>query len=255
MNDNLSVTLVQTSLFWESPEQNKTHLSALLSELNPTDVIVLPELFSTAFSMTAKPESMQGPSMAWMKTLSKEKNALIIGSILIEEKTNIYNRLICMFPDGTSSHYDKRHLFSMMKEDQLFAKGTERLIVEHKGWRICPLVCYDLRFPVFSRNNQDFDLLIYVANWPVTRIKHWSKLLLARAIENQCYVAGVNRIGHDGAQVLFNGQSVVVDFDGENILNCSDAELQATVTLNKRKLTQYRNRLPFLKDQDNFTIQ
>ncbi len=254
MKDNLSVTIVQTTLFWESPEQNKNHLSALLQDADPTDLIVLPELFTTAFSMTAKAESMQGDSILWMKNLAKQKNALTIGSILIEENHKLYNRLICMYPDGNYAYYDKRHLFSMMKEDKVFSKGEKRIVLEYLGWKICPLVCYDLRFPVYSRNDQAYDVLIYTANWPISRIKHWTQLLRARAIENQSYVIGVNRIGEDANKISFNGQSIVLDFDGEAILDCQSVEVCGTLKLNKEKLSQYRKRLPFLKDQDNFTI-
>ena len=250
----LNITIVQTTLFWESPNQNKNHLSALLKNVAPTDLIVLPELFTTAFSMTAKAESMQGDSVAWLKELARQKNALIIGSILIEENNKLYNRLICMFPNGNCSHYDKRHLFSMMKEDEVISKGGSRIVIEHLGWKICPLVCYDLRFPVYSRNNHEYDVLLYTANWPLKRIKHWTKLLNARAIENQSYVIGVNRIGEDGNKSFFNGKSAVFDFDGELVLDCESAETCSIVTISKEKLIQYRERLPFLKDQYLFTI-
>jgi len=250
----LEVTIVQSSLYWNSPSQNKSHISQLLSKVTQTDLIVLPELFTTAFSMTAKSETMDGPSILWMSNLSKEKNALILASIRITENRKNYNRLICTFPDGKILSYDKRHLFSLMQEEKYFSSGKNRLIVDYKGWRICPLICYDLRFPVFSRNNEAIDILIYVANWPTSRISHWDKLLTARAIENQVFVVGVNRIGKDGNGVEFNGNSTIIDANGEHLYLAQQKEVVKSVRLNKIDLNLIRQKLPFLKDSDSFTL-
>ena len=249
----LSLTLVQSHLEWEDPKANLLHFSHLLQSIN-TDIIVLPELFSTAFSLRSQAETMDGKSIQWMRNLSQEKNALIIGSLLIEENGSKYNRLICAFPDGSIQHYDKRHLFGLMNEEEHISKGDKRLIVEFKSWRICPLICYDLRFPVYSRNNDDFDVLVYVANWPVKRIDHWNKLLVARAIENQSYVIGVNRVGEDINGINYNGQSALIDANGHIIYIGGENEEVKPITISKDKLQSVRSRLPFLKDADAFTI-
>ncbi len=250
----LNITLVQSHLVWEQPKANRSHFNHLLQSVQKTDVIVLPELFTTAFCLNAKAESMDGESIQWMLERSKEMQALIIGSILIEEDGSIYNRLICAFPGGSLQHYDKRHLFGMMSESDYITKGDKRLTFEYKGWNICPLICYDLRFPVYSRNNDDFDVLIYVANWPVTRIDHWNKLLVARAIENQSYVVGVNRVGEDVNGINYNGQSTLIDANGHIIYIGGQNQEVKSIIISKEKLQSVRSRLPFLKDADSFTI-
>ena len=197
---------------------------------------------------------MNGESMQWMSKLAQQKQASVVGSLIISENGKKYNRLIWMNPDGTFYHYDKRHLFSLMNEGDFFIPGKDRLIIDFKGWKICPLICYDLRFPVFSRNNENFDLLLYVANWPVSRIDHWNKLLMARAIENQCYVAAVNRVGQDINGVEFNGHSSLIDLNGQLKFIGVEKEQVKTLTIDKTDLMIGRSRLPFLKDMDSFSI-
>jgi predicted amidohydrolase len=250
----LRITLVQSHLHWENPEKNRSHLEALLSDTHLTDLIVLPELFNTAFSVTYSGEPMNGKTIKWMSSIAADKGASVVGSLIITENGNKYNRLIWMSPDGSHQHYDKRHLFGMMDEATYFKAGKDRLIIDFKGWKICPLICYDLRFPVFSRNNENFDLLLYVANWPVSRIDHWDKLLVARAIENQCYVAAVNRVGQDFNGVEFNGHSSLIDYNGHLIYMEVEKEQVKTLTIDKTDLMNGRSKLPFLKDRDSFSI-
>lgn len=250
----LRITLVQSHLHWENPKENRNHLDALMSKAKETDIFILPELFSTAFSVTCQGEAMNGESMQWLSTLAQQKQACVVGSLIIAENGKKYNRLIWMNPDGTYFQYDKRHLFGLMNEGDYFKAGKDRLIIDFKGWKICPLICYDLRFPVFSRNNENFDLLLYVANWPVSRIDHWDKLLVARAIENQCYVAAVNRVGQDINGVEFNGHSSLIDYNGQLIYKEVEKEQVKTLTIDKTDLMNGRSRLPFLKDMDSFSI-
>tara|TARA_B100000886_G_scaffold340342_1_gene309300 strand:- start:2084 stop:2848 length:765 start_codon:yes stop_codon:yes gene_type:complete len=250
----LRLTLVQCHLHWENPKENINHIAALLSEVEETDIIILPEFFSTAFSVTNHGEAMNGYSMQWMSKLASKKQVSIIGSLMITENGHKYNRLIWMNSDGTYFQYDKRHLFGMMNEEVYIKAGKDRLIVDFKGWKICPLICYDLRFPVFSRNNKNFDLLLYVANWPASRIDHWDKLLMARAIENQCYVAAVNRVGQDINSVEFRGHSSLIDYSGRIIYKKVEIEQVKTLTIDKTDLIRGRSKLPFLKDMDSFSI-
>jgi predicted amidohydrolase len=252
--DSLRVTLIQTSLYWESPQKNRAHFDALFQNITNTDLIVLPELFSTAFSVSAEAEKMDGITIGWLKQKSAQLSSVIIGSLIIEENKKRYNRLVCIYPDGEVFHYDKRHLFSLMNEQQYFSGGKSKLIIDVKGWKVSPLICYDLRFPVFSRNQEDYDLLVYVANWPVSRISQWKKLLPARAIENQSYVVAVNRIGEDNNHIIFNGSSCVIDFEGNTLANLNDKDVCFKIELNKSKLFNYRKKFPFLSDKDSFTI-
>ena len=250
----LSITLVQCHLYWENPDKNRNHLDSLISDGIETDIFILPELFSTAFSVTCQGEVMYGESMQWMSKLAQEKKASVVGSLIVSENGKKYNRLIWMNPDGTCFHYDKRHLFGMMNEGDYFNAGKDRLVIDFKGWKICPLICYDLRFPVFSRNNENFDLLIYVANWPGSRIEHWDKLLVARAIENQCYVAAVNRLCKDINGVEFNGHSSLINYNGKLLFRGVDKEQVKTLTIDKIDLMNCRSKLPFLKYMDSFSI-
>ncbi len=252
--NSLRVTLLQTSLFWESPQKNRLHFDSLFQNIVSTDLIILPELFSTAFSISAQPEKMDGPTINWLQQKSSQLNAVIIGSLIIEHRNQRYNRLVCAFPDGHLLHYDKRHLFALMNEQKYFSSGGSRLVIDVKGWKICPLICYDLRFPVYSRNQDDYDVLIYVANWPSSRISQWQKLLGARAIENQSYVVAVNRIGEDLNKVQFNGSSCVLDFKGDTLADLKDENSSYTTELDKSKLLDYRQKFPFLDDKDVFTI-
>ncbi len=256
--EDLSVTLIQTSLFWEDIDANLNHFSTLIKNIDiPTDLIILPEMFSTGFSMVPEKlaETIDGKAVNWMKATARQTNAVICGSLILEEEGNYYNRLVWMTPDGNMKTYDKRHLFSLAKEEEHYESGKERLIVTLKGWRICPLVCYDLRFPVWSRNNHCYDFAFYVANWPERRNYPWKQLLIARAIENQSYIAGVNRIGDDGNGVSHSGDSALIDPLGE-ILSTLEPHKEGieTLTLKADHLARIRNKFSFLNDQDQFEI-
>jgi len=253
----LRLTLVQSSLIWEDKIANLQQFTERLQGLQGhTDLIVLPEMFTTGFSMNAKPlaEKMDGASIEWMAQQAKKLEAVVTGSLIIEEDGNFYNRLIWMRPDGSFEHYDKRHLFTLAKEDQTYAPGTKKLIVEYKGWRICPLVCYDLRFPVWSRNVENYDLLLYVANWPDKRSQAWRSLLIARAIENQAYVIGVNRVGADENGHQYRGDSMAVDYAGDVLLQTSNVENCSTIRLEYNSMEVFRQKLAFLADRDDFSI-
>ncbi|MEL7120989.1 MAG: amidohydrolase, partial [Bacteroidota bacterium] len=220
------------------------------------DLIVLPEMFSTGFTMQPSNVAAHAPeTLTWMQEIAQKRQSLVMGSIVVEEDGNFYNRLICMHADGNYEQYDKRHLFGMAGEDHSYQAGTEKLIIEWKGWKICPLICYDLRFPVWSRNSDDYDLLIYVANWPIYRIKAWDTLLCARAIENQSFVIGVNRIGKDKNEYAYSGHSSVYDYAGKLLYKAVEVEQSATLTLEKEPMYKFRSKLPFLQDQDQFNIQ
>lgn len=257
MAENLHITAIQTSLFWESPEKNRQHFNSILSTIDNTDVIVLPEMFTTGFTMNTANvfEEMDGVSVEWIKQKAKEKNACITGSLIIKENNSYYNRMIWAEPDGKVSCYDKRHLFRMAEEHQSFSGGKERVIVNYKGWRILLQVCYDLRFPVFSRNKNDYDIAIYVANWPMARNSAWKTLLQARAIENLSYVIGVNRIGEDGKSIPYSGDSAIIDFKG-NYIQQAKAQEEAIISaqLSHQELVDFREKFPAHLDADNFTI-
>jgi omega-amidase len=260
MGDILKVTMIQTALHWENIDANLQMFSEKISALKETgDIIVLPEMFSTGFSMNASAlaETMDGSAVSWMKRTAAEKKCVITGSLIIKENNKYYNRLFWMMPDGTYDVYDKRHLFALAHEEKTYTAGNKKLIVEYKGWKIHPLICYDLRFPVWSRRTKthDYDLLIYVANWPERRVTAWSQLLIARAIENQCYVVGVNRVGNDGNNVYHSGDSAIINFKGEAMSMASPNEpLCETVALSKSELDAFRKQLPFIEDADTFTI-
>lgn len=254
---NLKIALIQTSLSWENPMENRSHLVQKINGfIEEVDLIVLPEMFSSGFTMNPKAvaESMQGETVSWLQHLAKAKNCAITGSLVIEEKGNYYNRLVFVFPNGDIKTYDKRHLFSLAGEDKFYAAGTEKLIVEYKGFRISPLVCYDLRFPVFSRNIENYDVLLYVANWPKPRINSWDILLKARAVENMCFTIGVNRIGTDNNNLEYVGHSQAVDYLGNYLLEPQETEGIFIVTLDKEKLMETRSKLAFLDDKDDFKI-
>lgn len=258
MKDILRTSLVQSSLDWQSPKKNLARFTKLLKPLaGQTDLVILPEMFTTGFTMVANEvaEPMDGPSVSWMQDQAKEINAVITGSLVIEAAGQYYNRLIWAEPNGRILHYDKRHLFAMAGEANHYTAGSERLIIDYQGWRICPLICYDLRFPVWARNTQEIDLLIYVANWPSTRASDWTTLTQARAIENQCYVAAVNRIGEDANGYPYRGDSSLIA-PGPQRLLCKIAEIEAvtTIAINKTELLKLREKLPFLTDQDKFEI-
>jgi predicted amidohydrolase len=256
MREDLKVVLVQPNLVWENPKANREKLEMLIGK-QKGELFVLPEMFTTGFSMkpSSFSESEDGPSLLWMKTMAKEKNAAFVGSLIIEENSNYYNRLFFVYPDGSYKTYDKRHLFTLAGEEKHYARGDESLLVDYKGWKIKPLVCYDLRFPVWARNSEGYDLLLYVANWPEKRSHAWSSLLTARAIENQSYVVGVNRVGEDGNGMAHNGKSVAIDPLGEELLKFKEEEEAAkSVMLSSEDLVQVRDRFRFLQDADDFEI-
>lgn len=254
----IKITLVQTSLFWDDIQANLDMLTEKINSITEaTDLIVLPETFTTGFSMnTELAQAMDGSAIAWMKKMASQKNAVVTGSLWIKEDGNFYNRLVWMQPDGDFYTYDKRHLFSLSKEKEIFTAGAERLLVEYKGFVFCPMICYDLRFPVWSRNMADnpYDVLLYVANWPEVRSYAWKHLLPARAIENQCYVVGVSRMGNDGNDVYHLGNSMVIDPMGQVLANKEEVEAVFTVELNLDEVKKVRRALPFLHDADDFKI-
>ncbi len=261
-NPDLRVALVQTDLHW----QDKTANLALLEEKiwslkNTCDLIVLPEMFATGFSMEsallAEPMNLQVHK--WMKQLAAQTGSVITGTVIISEGGNYYNRLLWVMPDGTTQHYDKRHLFRMANEDASFAPGEQLPIFSLKGWKICPQICYDLRFPVWARNhwnngNAAYDLLFYVASWPAARISAWDTLLPARAIENLSYCLGVNRVGIDGNQIAYTGHSAAYDFKGERLVDLGEKDQIQVVSLSRSSLEEYRSKFPAWKDADKFTL-
>ena len=254
----MKVALIQSSLFWENPIANRNHFGEKINAIfEEVDLIVLPEMFATGFTMNPEivSETMEGETIQWMQSLAKAKNSAITGSLVIKENNNFYNRLVFVFPSGEIQFYDKRHLFTLAGEDEIYTAGRNKLIIEYKGWKICPLICYDLRFPVFSRNTENYDLLIYVANWPKVRINAWDALLKARAIENMCYTIGVNRIGEDDNGFQYNGHSQVIDFLGDYLLEPVEAKGVFIVELNKAELLLARKKINFLNDQDAFVLK
>lgn len=258
MEKNLKTAVIQVDLAWENVLKNLDKFSEQIEKIpEDVDLIVLPEMFSTGFSMNAAAlaEPTEGPALQWMKKIAGNKNAAVTGSVIVKDRDNFYNRLYFVFPDATYRTYDKRHTFTLAKEDETYTAGKERLIVEYRGWRICPLVCYDLRFPVWSRNTEKYDLLLYVANWPETRINAWDVLLQARAIENMSWCIGVNRTGKDGNDYQYNGHTAVYDCLGKSLFDKSrEMEFTEVVTLDKNSLKETRDKLKFLEDRDSFTI-
>ena len=256
----LRVTVIQSNLFWEDVDQNLNQFQTQINLISlQTDVIVLPEMFTTGFTMNPEvyAENHEGKGLSWMKKNAIEKSAAIVGSLSVKENEHYCNRLYWVFPDGTYQFYNKRHLFSMGNEPNHYVSGESKIIIEYKGWRIMPLVCYDLRFPVWSRNTKDtpYDVLIYVANWPAVRSYPWKQLLIARAIENQCFVVGVNRVGEDANKISHSGDSLVINARGEIINNVvSNEENVETTQLNKIELIEFRKAFPVLNDADNFII-
>ncbi|MEL1255006.1 amidohydrolase [Flavobacterium sp. DGU38] len=254
----MKIALIQSNLIWESPKDNRTNFEAKINEIKAlVDLIVLPEMFSTGFSMNASKmaETMQGETVLWMQDLAKSNNCAIAGSLIISEEDKCYNRLLFVFPTGEIHYYDKRHLFTLAGEDKIYTAGTKKQIVEYKDWKICLQVCYDLRFPVFIRNVENYDLLLYVANWPKVRINAWDILLRARAVENLSYVIGVNRIGEDANNFEHNGHSQVVDFLGNYILQPQENEGVFLVELDKNIMLETREKVNFLNDKDGFEIK
>lgn len=253
---DLTVTLVQCELAWEAPADNRRQFSELLAAVAAgTDLIVLPEMFTTGFSMNAlaNAEEPGGATEQWLAQLARERDCAITGSIAVRDKDRVFNRLLFATPE-TVHHYDKRHLFRMAGEHKRYAAGGERVVLEWRGWRIKPEVCYDLRFPVFSRNRGDYDLLLYVANWPAVRAGHWRALLPARAIENLACVVGVNRIGSDAKGLDYSGDSLAFDARGECLADLRDRGGCETVVFSGEELQTYRERFPGHLDADTFTL-
>lgn len=255
----MNITLIQPDLYWHDPVANRAMLEEHIFSLpTPTDLIVLPEMFTTGFTMDAQAvaEPMNLTTFRWMRQMAAQTRAVVTGSYVVQTgASQFFNRLIWMEPDGTFDTYDKRHLFRMAGEETVYTAGTRRIVKEWKGWRICPLICYDLRFPVWSRSrNLEFDLLLYVANWPAVRRNVWNTLLQARAIENLSYVAGVNRVGEDGNHHAYAGESALIDFKGEVLFRQADVEVIHQQTLSLEELRDFRAKFPAQLDADVFTI-
>ena len=257
MNENLSVVYIQHDIVWKNPDENIRAYTEYISDLKFTPgIILLPETFNTGFCIDdiKIAETMDGPTIQWMKNTSKEAGSVVAGSIFFKEEENYYNRFLWVSPDGSVEYYDKRHLFGMGGESDLFTAGTLRKTLEFNGWRICLNICYDLRFPVWSRNNLGYDVLIYIANWPAPRANAWRDLLKARAIENMCYCVGVNRIGIDGYGHNHHGDSAFISPLGNVIYTSLDRQELAKNELDYDFLQETREQLPFLEDMDEFSI-
>jgi len=258
MNSHLRVTIIQCDLAWQDPATNRARLARhFRGLLGRTDLVVLPEMFPTGFSMDADvlAEDMDGPTVGWLREEAAALGCAITGSLIVRDGEHYYNRLVWARPDGSLAHYDKRHLFRMAGEHEHFAAGNRRLVVELKGWRICPMVCYDLRFPVWSRSRGDYDALLYVANWPARRRLAWQSLLRARAIENLACVVGVNRIGRDGNGVAYSGDSVVLDHLGQPLGSEGDGDRVETAVLDLESLQAWRRSFPAHLDADDYDLR
>lgn len=258
LNDNLRVTLVQSHLLWESPAANCAQFEEQLQHLQgQTDLIILPEMFTTGFSMNDHgAEIWNGPSLAWMKIMANRLQAMLIGSMKIKENQQYFNRMVAVYPEGKVVYYDKKHLFRMGNEQEFYTGGHSHCVLSYLGWNISLFVCYDLRFPVWSRNTRlKYDLAIYSANWPAPRALAWSTLLKARAIENLAYVAGVNRVGTDGNDLNYQGDSALVSFKGEALLDLGNTHQIATYTISKTDLSDFREKFPAHLDADDFLLQ
>ncbi|HBX51586.1 MAG: hypothetical protein A2275_11630 [Bacteroidetes bacterium RIFOXYA12_FULL_35_11] len=258
MNEVLTLTLVQSALDWENSQSNIDFFQSVIMDIKEaTDLIILPEMFTTGFSMRARElaELPDGLSFKWMQNIANEKQSAVCGSVIVKEGDRFYNRFMFVKPDGTFSYYDKRHLFRLAGENERFTSGSRRVVVEWKGWRILPLICYDLRFPVWSRNRNDYDLIINVANWPAVRSDTWKTLLKARAIENQSFIVGVNRIGTDGMGYKYSGDSGLYSPYGVELSEIKpDNQEVLTIKISKKDLQDCRNKYPFFKDADDFEI-
>jgi omega-amidase len=254
----MKTTLIQAPLVWENPAENLAYFQYKIATLTEeTDLIVLPEMFATGFSMNPKniAETMNGKSVSWMQKIAQTKNCAITGSLIITENGSFYNRLLFVYPSGEIVFYDKKHLFSLAGEDKIYTAGNEKVIIAYKNFKICLMICYDLRFPVFTRNTTDYDLLIFVANWPDTRINAWDTLLKARAIENMCYTIGVNRIGTDNSKLNYIGHSQAIDYLGNYLIEPQTTEGVFNCQLDKEKMLKVREKLGFLNDKDAFELK
>ena len=254
---DLNVTLLQRELAWENPEANREQFAADLEIMaRPVDLVLLPEMFTTGFSMAAKrhAEPLAETTLPWLQAQASRHDVALCGSLAVSDGPHIFNRLLFVTPEGYR-HYDKRHLFRLSGEDRHYAGGADKLIVKWRGWRLCPLICYDLRFPVWSRNRDDYDALIYIANWPAKRRRHWRQLLIARAIENQACCLGLNRVGRDGNGLDYVGDSLAIAADGQLLLDCAEQSGLFRVTLSAAALQQYRSKFPCHLDADQFALQ
>ena len=253
----MKTALIQTDIIWENPAENRSVLEAKINSItNDIDLLILPEMFTSGFTMnpSSVAESMQGTTIFWLKNIAKAKNCAITGSLVITENKNFYNRMVFVFPDGEIQYYDKKHLFTLAGEDKVYTSGTEKVLVNYNNWKICLQVCYDLRFPVFSRNTENYDLLIYVASWPKVRTNAWDILLKARAVENISYVIGVNRIGTDNNNFEYIGHSQIIDELGNFIIKPTENEGVFIADLEKNKMIETRKKLNFLEDRDYFDL-
>lgn len=254
----MKIALIQSDLYWEDASKNRKSFESKINQIDSeVNLVVLPEMFSTGFTMNAPAvaETMQGETVLWLQSLAKQKNFAITGSLIIVENEKYYNRMLFVFPSGEIQYYNKRHLFSLAGEDKFYTSGKEKVIIDYLDWKICLQVCYDLRFPVFARNVENYDLLLYVANWPKVRTNAWDTLLKARAIENLSYVVGVNRVGLDANNYEHVGHSQVVDFLGDFILEPQETEAVFIVELDKKAMIETRKKLDFLNDKDIFEIK
>ncbi|WP_044401769.1 amidohydrolase [Lacinutrix sp. Hel_I_90] len=258
MSDVLNIAIIQSNLVWENPVENRTNFTEKMNAITKqVDLIILPEMFTTGFTMNAETvaETMEGETIRWMKRMAKEKNCAVTGSLIIEENNSYYNRLAFVHPNETIAIYNKRHTFTLAGENKVYEAGKEKVIVAYKGWKICPQVCYDLRFPVFSRNTENYDLLLYVANWPKPRIAAWDALLKARAIENMSYCIGVNRVGLDAKKHEYPGHSAAYDVLGEKLTHLeANTEGIEVIELSKTHIEKNRKHLGFLNDKDAFNL-
>ncbi len=252
----MKISLIQTPLSWHDAQANRDYIERKIDALDPADLIVLPEMFTTGFTMHPQQvsEPMSGPTVNWMQAMAKLKNAAITGSVVISEHGNFYNRLLFVRPDGAVETYDKRHLFTLAGENNAYTAGRDKLIVDYRGWKICLLICYDLRFPVFSRNVENYDLLVYVANWPKPRIAAWDALLTARAIENMAYTVGVNRVGQDANGHEYVGHSQIIDALGQHVVAPDENESVLSADLSRDNLEDVRAKFGFLNDRDRFKV-
>ena len=253
----MKTALLQVPLLWENPIKNRKYFENKINAIaENVDLIVLPEMFTSGFTMNPKEvaETMQGETLLWLQALAKAKNSAITGSLVIQENGKYYNRLVYVFPSGEVKTYDKKHLFTLAGEEKMYTSGIEKVIIDYKGFKICPLICYDLRFPVFARNTEEYDVLIFVANWPKPRINAWDALLKARAIENMCYTIGVNRIGTDQNQHDYLGHSQAIDFLGNYLIEPQETEGVFITNLDKNALLETRQKFGFLNDRDVFKM-
>ena len=257
MSEKINIAIVQTSIKWEDTQGNLSNYEKIINLMKPNvDIIFFPEMFNTGFSMNVKniAETMGGKTVSWLQQNALRNNVSITATLAIEENKNFYNRLVWVFPNGKIIFYDKRHTFTLAGESKVYTKGKARKIISYKGWKFLPQVCYDLRFPVWSRNDSDYDVLFYLANWPTPRISHWKNLLVSRAIENMSYCIGVNIVGSD-PENKYNGYSCIINPIGEHCIDMTEDETVIYYQLNKLKINDSRNSLNFLDDKDDFTLK